>query len=186
MAKEIKKWKTLETRYIIKRPWLTARVDKVMLPNGVVNPEHYVLEYPDWVNVIAITSKGEFVMVQQYRHAFDQVMIELCAGMCENDETPLQSAQRELLEETGFGRGRWSKLMTIGQNPSICNNITHCFLATDVERVDCQHLDESEDINVLLMTRDEVYEMLQNDEMLQALMAAPLWRYFAQYERKTE
>jgi len=44
---EIGKWKILDSKYIIKRPWLTARVDKVELPNGVVNPEYYVLEYPD-------------------------------------------------------------------------------------------------------------------------------------------
>lgn len=179
MAKEIKKWTTLESRYIIQRPWLTARVDKVQLPNGVINPEHYVLEYPDWVNIIAITTAGEFVMVRQYRHAMDTVMVELCAGMCEDGESPLQSARRELLEETGYAGGEWTEIMTIGQNPSICDNITHCFLAQGVERVQGQSLDESEDIEVLLMSAREVYEMIEGNHMLQALMAAPLWRYFA-------
>lgn len=179
MAKEIKKWTTLESRYIIQRPWLTARVDKVQLPNGVVNPEHYVLEYPDWVNIIAITTGGDFVMVRQYRHAMDTVMVELCAGMCEESETPEQSARRELLEETGYAGGEWTEIMTIGQNPSICDNITHCFLAQGVELVSEQALDESEDIEVLLMSPHEVYGMIERNEMLQALMAAPLWRYFA-------
>lgn len=180
MGKNIEKWTTLESRYIIKRPWLTARVDKVQLPDGRINPEHYVLEYPNWVNVIAITREGQFVMVRQYRHAMDVVLLELCAGVSEPGETPLQSAQRELLEETGYGGGQWSKLMTIGQNPSICNNITHCFLATEVERVSNQHLDEGEDIEVVLLEREQVLTMLRNDDMLQALMAAPLWRYFAE------
>ena len=80
MAKEIKKWKTLETKYLIRRPWLTARVDKVQLPDGRINPEHYVLEYPDWVNVTAITKDGKFVMIRQYRHAFDEVLTELCTS----------------------------------------------------------------------------------------------------------
>lgn len=179
MAKEIQKWTTLESRYIIQRPWLTARVDKVQLPNGVINPEHYVLEYPDWVNIIAITTGGDMVMVRQYRHAMDTVMVELCAGMCEDGETPEQSARRELLEETGYAGGEWQEIMTIGQNPSICDNITHCFLAVGVERVAGQSLDESEDIEVLLMSQREVLDMLTRNEMLQALMAAPLWRYFA-------
>lgn len=177
----IKKWTTLESRYIIRRPWLTARVDKVQLPNGVVNPEHYVLEYPDWVNVIAITPDDRFVMVRQYRHAMDCVMVELCAGVAEQGETPEQSARRELLEETGYAGGQWQEIMTIGQNPSICDNITHCFLAQGVERVASQRLDESEDIEVLLMSRDEVCDMLRDNRMLQALMAAPLWRYFAEH-----
>ena len=145
MAKEIKKWTTLESRYIIQRPWLTARVDKVQLPDGRINPEHSVLEYPEWVNIIAITREGQFVMVRQYRHAMDIVLDELCAGVMEQGETPLQAAQRELLEETGYGGGTWREIMTVGQNPSICNNITHCFLAEGVERLSDQHLDAGED-----------------------------------------
>jgi len=56
------KWKILSTEYLIKRPWLTARRDMVELPDGRVIPEYYVLEYPDWVNVIAITKNGQYVM----------------------------------------------------------------------------------------------------------------------------
>ena len=180
MAKEIKKWTTLESRYIIQRPWLTARVDKVQLPDGRINPEHYVLESPGWVNVIAVTTAGQMVLVRQYRHAIDEVLLELCAGVCEAGETPEQAARRELLEETGFAGGSWREIMTIGQNPSICDNITHCFLAEGVERVADQSLDESEDIEVVIMSRDAVRAMLDRNEMLQALMAAPLWRYFAE------
>ena len=181
MEKEIKKWTTLESRYIIQRPWLTARVDKVQLPDGRINPEHYVLEYPEWVNIIAITREGEFVMVRQYRHAMDVVLDELCAGVVEEGETALHAAQRELREETGYGGGKWREIMTVGQNPSICDNITHCFLAEGVERVSDQDLDASEDIAVLLLSRDEVEAMLRENRQLQALMAAPLWRYFAEH-----
>ena len=177
----IKKWTTLDSRYIIQRPWLTARVDRVQLPNGVIHPEHYVLEYPDWVNIIAITRDDQFVMIRQYRHAMDQVLIELCAGVSEKGETPEQSARRELLEETGYGGGTWTEILTIGQNPSICDNITHCFLAEGVQRLADQALEPTEDIEVLLMSRQQVLDMLRNNQMLQALMAAPLWRYFAEH-----
>ncbi len=64
MAGEIKKWKTLSSEYLIKRPWLTARRDVVELPSGEVNDEFYILEYPTWINVIAITEEGKFVMVE--------------------------------------------------------------------------------------------------------------------------
>ena len=57
-----KQWTVLESEYLIRRPWLTARRDKVRLPNGVENDEYYVLEYPDWVNVIALTEDGKFIM----------------------------------------------------------------------------------------------------------------------------
>ena len=99
--------------------------------------------------------------------------------MSEKGELPGEAARRELLEETGYAGGEWTLTMTIGQNPSTCNNLTYCFLAQGVEKVGSQHLDASEDIEVVLKSEREVYDMLVADEMKQALMAAPLWRYFA-------
>ncbi len=173
------RWKTLKSEYIMQRPWLTARRDVVQLPNGEINDEFYVLEYPDWVNVIAITPDDHFVFVRQYRYALDIDSIELCAGVIEPNETPEDGARRELLEETGYGGGQWQEFMTIGQNPSTCNNLTHCFIATGVTRLQDQHLDRTEDIDVVLLTREQVLEMLNSDTLKQALMLAPLWRYFA-------
>ncbi|WP_304477212.1 NUDIX hydrolase, partial [uncultured Muribaculum sp.] len=91
-----KKWKVLESEHLMRRPWLTVRRDKVLLPTGAINPEFYVLEYPDWVNVIAITDDGQFVMERQYRHGLGETCIELCAGVMEEGETPEQAARREL------------------------------------------------------------------------------------------
>lgn len=175
----IEKWKILESRYLIRRPWLTARVDKVELPNGMVHPEYYVLEYPTWVNIIAVTTDGRFVMVEQYRHGLGDVFTELVAGVAEKDEEPLQAARRELLEETGFGGGEWQLYTVLSANPGSMNNLTYTFLATGVEKISAQHLDETEDIAVRLLTTDEVKAMLLSDEMKQSLMAAPLWKYFA-------
>lgn len=176
---EKEKWKILESEYLIRRPWLTARRDRVCLPDGRINPEHYVLEYPTWVNVIAITEEGKFVMVEQYRHGLGDYYTELVAGVAEEGETMLDAARRELLEETGYAGGEWQLLTVIAQNPSTCNNLTYCFLAKGVRKVAGQHLDATEDIAVRLLTENEVKDMLLNDEMKQALMAAPLWKYFA-------
>lgn len=176
---EIKKWKILDREYLFKRPWLTARRDKVQLPDGRINPEYYVLEYPDWINVIAITKTGMFVMVEQYRHGLQDVFTELVGGVIEPGEDPLAAARRELLEETGFAGGDWELYMVISQNPSTSNNYTYCFIARGVEETARQHLDETEDIAVKLLTEQEVKNMLVNDQIKQALMAAPLWKYFA-------
>ena len=177
------RWKTLKSEYVFRRPWLTARRDVVQLPNGEINDEFYVLEYPDWINVIAITDDGHFVFVRQYRYALDLDSIELCAGVIEDGENPEEGARRELLEETGYGGGEWHEFMTIGQNPSTCNNFTHCFIATGVKKLQDQLLDRTEDIDVVLLTRDQVLEMLISGELKQALMLAPLWRYFASHDK---
>lgn len=176
---KIEKWETLESKYLIKRPWLTARVDKVQLPNGVIHPEYYVLEYPDWINVIALTKDQKFVMVEQYRHGLGEVFTELVAGVIEKNEEPLHAAQRELLEETGYGNGDWQLFTVLSANPGSMTNLTYTFLTTGVEKLSKQHLDETEDIAVRLISEAEVKSMLMNNEVKQSLMAAPLWKYFA-------
>ena len=179
MSDEIKKWKVLGSEYLFRRPWLTVRRDMVELPNGIVHPEYYVLEYPTWVNVIAITEEGQFVMVRQYRHGLGEVSTELCAGVAEKGEEPIEAARRELMEETGFGGGDWTLNMVISGNTSTTDNLTYSFIARGVKKLSGQHLDATEDIQVLLMSEQEVYDLLLADEMKQSLMAAPLWKYFA-------
>ncbi len=176
-----RRWTTLSSDYIVTRPpWLTVRHDRVRLPDGRINPEFYVLEYPDWVNVIAITKDGRYVMELQYRQGLGQTCYEICAGVMEAGETPLEAARRELWEETGFGGGEWTHLMSISGNASTTSNLTHCFVAVGVEPVGDRHLDATEDIDVVLMSEREVLELLKADKVKQSLMAAPLWRWFAE------
>lgn len=177
-SKEIKRPQILDSEYIIKRPWLTARCDRLLMPNGNINPEFYVLEYPSWVNVVAITDDSRFVMVRQYRHGLGVISTELCAGVVEDGEEPIDAAKRELLEETGYTGGEWSLQCVISGNPSTTSNLTYCFLATGVTPTGTQHLDATEDIEVLTLSRSELLDMMERDEMKQALMLAPLWRYF--------
>ena len=172
-------WQVLESEYLFKQPWLTARREHVKLPTGAEIKDFYVLEYPEFCNVIAITKGGKFLMERQYRHAQHLTAIEIPAGCVELGEDPMEAAKPELYEETGYAGGEWSNLMTIRPNAGACTNYSHTYLAIGVEKVSTQHLEASEDIKVLLLDRDEVWRMLQNDEFHQAMMAAPLWKYFA-------
>ena len=183
MSKTDKKlhWEVLKSEYLFTEPWFTVRRDTVKLPNGHQIPSYYVTEYPDWVNVIAITKAKQFVFVRQYRHGIGSVHFELCAGVCEEkDASPLISAQRELMEETGYGNGVWVEYMTLSPNPSTIKNVTHCFLAKDVEKIREPHLENTEDLSVHLFSCEEVKKMLENDEIKQSLMAAPLWKFMAE------
>lgn len=175
---EERKWEVLSTEYLIRRPWLTARRDVAKLPDGRINHEYYVLEYPDWVNIIAITEDGMVVLERQYRHGLGKTCYELPCGVIEDGETPLEAAKRELLEETGYAGGEWKQLMTLSPNPATSNNLAHSFLATGVKKVAGQSLDATEDIEVHLKSQDYVRELLENNQILQALMAAPMMKYF--------
>jgi ADP-ribose pyrophosphatase len=177
-------WKVLQSEYLFNEPWLTVRRDSVELRNGRRIPAYYVLEYPEWVNVIAITKEKRFVFVRQYRHGIGSVNFELCAGVCEKkDVSPLISAQRELLEETGYGNGVWEEYMTVSANPSTMNNLCHCFLARDVEKIDEQHLDDTEELSVHLLSLEEVKDLLEKNKIKQSLMAAPLWKLMSEEKR---
>lgn len=183
MNEEIKKWKTLKSEYLFQRPWLTARRDAVELPDGRVHDEFYILEYPEWVNVIAVTDDGHYVMVRQYRHGTQEVLTELCAGCAEPGEDMESAARRELLEETGFGGGRWRAFDVLAPNASAMTNLSHTFIAEGVTRIGDQHLDPTEDIAVVLLSEQELLELLGSGEIKQTTMAAPLWHYFYELKR---
>lgn len=176
--KTVGKWKTLKSEYLIRRPWLTARKDCVQLPSGVVLDEYYVLEYPAWVNVIARTKDGSYVVIRQYRHALDDVFWEIVAGVVDaSDKSPLAAAKRELWEETGYGGGEWRLVAKIAPNPGAMTNLCYCYVAEGVEKVSDQHLEKTEDIAVHLMSEEEVRREMANGGFMQALMLTPLYKY---------
>lgn len=177
---EHRPWRVLSSEYLDKKPWFTVRKESVQLPSGAVVPDWYIFEFPKWINVIAITKDGKFVMISQYRHGLGTTSYELVAGVCDPNETPEQSAKRELLEESGYGGGEWSEYMRVCPNPTNHNNISYTFLAIGVEKVAEQNTEDTEDIDVHLLSHQEVRYLLDNNMMPQALHVAPLWRWFAE------
>ena len=178
---ENRKWEVLKSTPLLNLgPWLNVRQEEVLLPTGTIIPSWFVMEFPNWINVIAITKEGDFVMIDQYRHALGETHYELVAGVVDEGETPLQAAQRELSEETGFGGGNWQQFMMLSPNPTNHTNISYTFLATDVEQIGEPHQEPSEDIHIHILTRQEVEQLLHDGEIIQALHAAPLWKYFAE------
>ena len=71
---------------------------------GTQIPAWFVMDFPNWINVIAITKDGDFVMIDQYRHALGETHYELVAGGVDEGETPLQAAMRELSEHCQLWR----------------------------------------------------------------------------------
>ena len=177
---ENRKWHVLKSTPLLNLgPWLNVRQEEVELPNGTQIPAWFVMDFPDWINVIAITKAGEFVLIDQYRHALGETHYELVAGVVDKGESPLHAAQRELSEETGYEGGEWQAFMELSPNPTNHTNQSYTFLAMGVEKVREPHQEPSEDIHVHILTRDEVKELLTSGEIIQALHAAPLWKYFA-------
>lgn len=174
-------WKKLSSVQLHNEPWFTVRKESVELPSGVVLPDYYVLDYPEWINVIPVTKDKKIVLVEQYRYALGRVSLEIPAGVCEKEDgSLLASAQRELLEETGYGKGNWRYFSAFSANAGTHTNLSHTFVAEDVEPVSEQSLDAGEAIKVHVLDREEVLQMLLENKFVQSLLAAPLWQYFYQ------
>lgn len=174
------KWRILSSKYLLKTKWLTVRKDHVKMLSGVEMDDYYVLEYPDWINVIAITEDGKFVIERQYRHGTQSVDYELCAGIIEKGEEPIDADKRELLEETGFEGGEWSLYCESYPNPAAMTTRKYSFLTKGVRFSEERHLERTEDISIHLMIFEEVKELVMNGGIKQGQMLAPLWKYIAE------
>lgn len=163
------KWKKLSSQYLVKEKWATLRVDCCRMPDGTEIDDYYVLEYPDWVNAIALTEDNRVVIIRQYRHAAEDVFLEIPGGCIDPGETPEEAVKRELLEETGYSFDSIEPLATVYANPSTAGNQTHSYLLTGGKKVQEQHLDGREEIEVMLVSIDQFKELLLQNKFRQAL-----------------
>ena len=162
-------WEKISSKYLVRAPWATLRVDTCRMPDGTEITDYYVLEYPDWVNVIALTEDNQVILVRQYRHAAGEELLELPGGVIEKDESPEQAARRELLEETGYEFDDLEFLSALYANPATATNKTHCFLATGGRKTSEQNLDKGEEILIELVSLEKLKELVLNNEFGQAL-----------------
>ncbi len=179
-----KDWRTIDSNYLIQNRWLTVRKDHVRLPTGVEINDFYVLEYPDWVTVIALTVEGKYVIERQYRHGIQKTCYELCGGTVEKGEDVLDTAKRELKEETGYEGGEWEFFSTTAPNPAAMTNLCYTFVARGVFKSGDQCLEKTEDIDVCEMTEVELLDVMKAGLITQGDMLSPLWQWMYKLEKE--
>jgi 8-oxo-dGTP pyrophosphatase MutT (NUDIX family) len=179
-------WVVESTRKIFQDRWLSVRTDRCRMPDGREVDPYYVLEYPDWVNVVAVTAAEEVVLVRQYRHGIGRVVLELPSGVVEeNDGGPLETARRELLEETGYTSDSFRLTGVLSANPATHTNLTHCFLATDCCKVAEPRLDDIEELEVNVVPLDRLGALARQGELLQSLHVGSVFFALAELGRLT-
>jgi 8-oxo-dGTP pyrophosphatase MutT (NUDIX family) len=140
------KWITLRSNTILKDRWINLRADSCATSSGRIISPYYVLSYPDWVHVVALTPQDRLVLVHQYRHAANETLLELPGGAVDPSDASLeQAARRELEEETGFRAHNWELISSLYPNPATQTNRIHTYLATDAVSKRPQQLDEGEE-----------------------------------------
>ena len=144
-------WTVSASRYSFRDRWLAVRSDSCIAADGVAIDPYHIVELPDWVNVVALTSARDIVLVREYRHGTAEITLELPSGTVETGETTLVTAQRELREETGYGGGLWHWTGCNAANPARQNNHVTTFLALDVEPVSVPTPEPGEVMEMLTM-----------------------------------
>ena len=175
-------WVKVATEAGPELPLFRVRFDTMRHPTSSAEFQRLVLETSDWVTVVAVTTTGKIVMVEQYRFGVGELTIEPVAGTVDRGEDSFDAAKRELLEETGFGEGNWRYLGSVQANPAIHDNLCHHWLVENVVVVQSPAPDAGEAIRVHLMTLDEIKEAIAVGKLKHPLGLSALSRVFPLWE----
>lgn len=161
---------------------LLKRTMKLQAEDESSEGDFYVLEAPEWINVIAIAADQQVLLVEQYRYGTEEPTLEIPGGMVDEGEEPQEAARRELLEETGYRSESWSNLGKVSSNPAIMTNYTHIYLAEDCVFEGAGNTDSYERINVHKMPVEEFLELVSNGTVHHAIVLAAVARYLLKCE----
>lgn len=156
---------------------LLKRSMKLEAKDDSAEGDFYILDAPEWINVIALTPEEEVLLVEQYRYGIQQPTLEIPGGMVDKGEEPLEGAKRELLEETGYRSEKWNSLGKVSSNPAIMTNYTHMYVAEGCVFEGAENPDTHERINVHKMPVDDFWELVKDGTVHHAIVLAAVARY---------
>lgn len=175
----IKPWPIIETSEGPDMDLFSVKVNRCRSPRTGEEHDFYVIDFPDWVQIVPITPENQVVMISQYRHGCDRIFLELPGGLIDGDDpSPQETATRELLEETGYRAKDLVLLARTYPQPAVLNHSGFTYVAMGVERVTEPVLDAAEDIEVCLIDIQRVPEMIRCGEINHGQTVMGLSMYF--------
>ncbi len=177
-------WRKLKSKTVLQTSIFRLRRDRVVNPRTQNELDTYVLECPDWINIIALTSDKKVVMVKQFRHGVGRVTLEIPGGVVDPGELPVDTAGRELLEETGYKAGEIIPIGVADSQPAYQDNRCHTFLATGAVKVADPDPDDGEDLEVELVELADIPAMIASGKINHGLIIAAFhWLHLWQEEK---
>lgn len=182
----VEDWEKLDSEEIANFRIFKMRRDKRRSPRTGKEHSFFVLESPDWVNVVPLTPDNQVVMIHQFRHGTAEVTLEIPGGMVDaSDEDPAESVRRELLEETGYAADEIIHIGTVDPNPAFLNNQCRTYLALNAHYQQLPQLDGSEDIEVELVPLADVPGLIADGHITHSLVVAAFYHY-DNYNKRSE
>jgi ADP-ribose pyrophosphatase len=170
-------WETRSRTTLLQSPFYHIEVIERRREGSEDWGSFHVMTPPDWVNVICETAAKKLVFVTQTRHGIDAQTLEVPGGCIDSGEAPLQAAQRELLEETGYTSTTWVPLGFVHPNPAMQSNRCYQFLARNAVRTQPATPGAFEDIDCVELSMDEALSGVENGEITHALVVSSLCAY---------
>lgn len=156
---------------------LSLDVDEVLCPNGKKSKREVVRHCK--ASAIIATIDGKFILEEQFRYPYEEIILEIPAGKCNKDEDPADCAKREFEEETGYVAGTLIHLGDMYPSPAYTDEIISIYLAKDLSRGKV-HLDDNEAINVKYLTLEDFKKAIQEGTIKDAKTLAAFAYYLLQ------
>lgn len=172
------KWKRIKEETLEENQWIHILKTHYLLPDGKEAGPFYDFQRCSYAIAVAIDTEGKLLCVQQYRHGIEEVTTEFPAGAMEKtdsvssntlEEASLICAKRELKEETGYESNEWTHLITVPSNPTDSDNYAYCFLAQNCAKTFDLHLDETEELEPVKYSTQQMNDMIRNGQFQQPL-----------------
>ena len=141
-------------------------------PDGRAPRDFFVVEAPDWINVIPLTDDRRVVLVRQFRFGIEGFTLEIPGGMCDSGEDPAEAARRELREETGYEAREIVPLGWVHTNPAVQTNRCHSFLALGVARTGPAEPDPDEELEVTTAPLSAIPDLVTSGAITHSLVIA--------------
>lgn len=175
-------WEEVSCEHIVKDEWIDIRRSSYRFPDGSTFEPFYSYSRRDYVVIVASDTEGNYLCVRQYRQGIKEVTTEFPAGGIERKdgkeyghsqdisaEDALTAAKRELLEETGYESDEWRHLITVPSNATIADNYAYIYEAKNCRKVSGQSLDDTEFLNVLTFSKEELEGRIKTGRFQQAI-----------------
>jgi len=166
-------WKTLTSRFIYENPWISVREEDVLKPNGTPGIYGVVSFKNKAIGVVPVDSEGYTYLVGQFRYTLNAYSWEIPEGGGPEGETPLETAKRELAEETGFSANTWQDLGRIHTSNSVTDEEGFLFLATDLVAGESTP-EDTEQLIIKKVSLKDAVAMVMSGEITDSLSIAGL------------